>query len=145
LSQLNLDRHEIKIDNGNVYFEPLLDNWKELNEVDVNVATVQDKISFINVILAQKVQDLLNFPIDRIHIKYFKILFCWLLHISCNECLKQIDAYINLLIMEMYGDAIVAKKCELLLNILFTFIDAIFGDKDFSSMISTIDDQKRSN
>jgi hypothetical protein len=47
--------------------------------------------------------------------------------------------------MEMYGDAIVAKKCELLLNILFTFIDAIFGDKDFSSMISTIDDQKRSN
>ncbi len=145
MSQLNLDRHEIKIDNGNVYFEPLLDNWKELNEVDVNVATVQDKISFINVILAQKVQDLLNFPIDRIHIKYFKILFCWLLHISCNECLKQIDAYINLLIMEMYGDAIVAKKCELLLNILFTFIDAIFGDKDFSSMISTIDDQKRSN
>jgi len=142
LSQISIDRTEVRLVNGLVYYEPLAANWAIYTaEASIEDSAKTLKIEFIEFSIVQLMHNVLSDGAQKS--KHFKILVCWLLQVCPNNCLRQLERCLTLLNVEMYGDAQTAKNAEILTTLFISLVEAILTCDDITAIVQRIDDQKR--
>jgi hypothetical protein len=143
---LSIDREEAVLIGKNYYPKNLIDSWRLQHTIEPFESDQNLQILFIEEKIAEEIQNFLEIELllseELSRLKYLNILMCWLLTLNVNKALAHSEKCINILIIQMYGNEVVAKNAETLTNAFVNFVNSIFIGNSITSIIQSIDEQK---